>query len=122
VRERKLVVRSIAQQLVDAGVLNKEQIRNPSYYATKSSTTPRPDGNGLLWNCLRSALSQVGKENGLEDGHQRQSSGSRVRLAAQGLTDVATAKTIDYIKQSEHNVRDEYRPAGERPQRRELAN
>ncbi|KKK60968.1 hypothetical protein LCGC14_3019060, partial [marine sediment metagenome] len=105
VRQRKLIVRGIANQLVDAGVLNREQIKNPAYYrhqvldyaraqvkyaqgAGKKVRTPK-------WARRMGSMLDI-NANLLE---------AEFEWLHKALTDIATAKTIEWVKNSEHNVR-----------------
>lgn len=105
VRQRKLVVRQVANDLVRAGVLRAEQVRNPAYYRHQ---------------VLDYARAQVNYAKGagrkLRSPHWARRMGSTLDINAnlleaefdwlhKAFTDIATARTIEWIKRSEHNVR-----------------
>lgn len=105
VRKRKLIVAKVADDLVNAGVLHKEQVRNPAYYRHQ---------------VLDYARAQVayakGTGNKLRSPHWARRMGSTLDINAnfleaefdwlhKALTDIETAKTIQWIKNSGHNIR-----------------
>ncbi|WP_226018401.1 SNF2-related protein [Novosphingobium sp. FKTRR1] len=102
--KRKLVNRKIAQELVDVGVLEAEQIKNPAYYRHQVLEYAR-------------AQAQYARTPGkkLKTPKWAQRMGSTLDINAnlleaefdwlnKALVDIPVAKTIEWIKQSEHNI------------------
>jgi hypothetical protein len=105
VRQRQLFTRKIANLLVDAGVLHKDSVKNPAYYRHQ---------------VLDYARAQVAYAKGagkkVKTPHWATRHGSELDINAnlleaefdwlhKALTDISTAKTIGWIKRSEHNIR-----------------
>ena len=105
IRLRQEISTRIANDLVDSGVLHKEQIKNPAYYRHQ---------------VLDYARAQVAYAKGagkkLKTPHWARRMGSRLDINVnlleaefewmqKALTDIATARTIEWFKQSEYNVR-----------------
>ena len=107
VRMRKQVVMHTAQQLVDAGVLRSEQIKNPAYYRHQVLDYARAQEKYL-----------EGKGRRLKSPYWHKRQGSKLDINAnlleaefewlhKAFTDVAKADAIAAIDRSEHNVRAE---------------
>jgi len=107
VRERKLIVRAVSDRLVAAGVLSKHQVKNPSYYrhvvldyARAQHTLANSAGAGRLrtpkWARRMGSKMDI-NANLLE---------AEFDWLHKALTDIATATSIDWIKKSDHNIRD----------------
>jgi tRNA G10 N-methylase Trm11 len=106
VRERKLIVSSLADELVEHGILRKEQIKNPAYY------------RHVVLDYARSTEAYArGTGEKLRTPYWAQRKGSQLDINANLLEaefdwmhkaymDIAAAKTIGWIKDSTHNVRD----------------
>lgn len=105
VRQRKLIVRDVADRLVAAGVLHRDQIRNPAYYRHQVLDYAR-------------AMVQFAKGPGrqVKTPHWARRMGSTLDINAnlleaefdwlhKALTDIATADTLAWIQDSGHNVR-----------------
>lgn len=106
VMRRKLLNRQVAQQLVDAGVLEAEQIKNPAYYRHQVLEYARAQ--------MKMAHSP-GKK--LKTPKWAKRMGSSLDINAnlleaefdwlnKALVDVPVAKTIEWIKRSPHNILD----------------
>lgn len=109
VRKRKLVNREIANEMVAAGVLSREQIRNPAYF------------RHMVLDYARAEM-RLAKGTGqkIKSPYWAKRMGSSLDINAHLLeaefewlqkaqVDIATAKTIDWLKKSEHNIRDDLR-------------
>lgn len=107
VRQRKLTNDRIARDMVDAGVLDPEQVKNPAYfrhqvleYALMTAAAARKGGSRLRtpkW-AKRMGSSLDINANLLE---------AEFEWMHKALTDIETARTIEWIKKSEHNIRPE---------------
>lgn len=107
VRARKMIVTSVARQLVDAGVLRREQVRNPAYYrhqvldyARAEIAAARSGGQKLRtprW-ASRAGSSLDINANLLE---------AEFDWLHKAFINIAEARTIEWIKRSGHNVRDQ---------------
>lgn len=107
VRARKRFVSSIAQQLVDAGVLDRERIKNPAYYRHQVLDYARAQ-----MALARSTDSKVkapkwAKRMGSELAINANLLEAEFDWLQKALTDIETAKTIKWIKGSEHNIRED---------------
>lgn len=102
--KRKLANRKVAQELVDAGVLEAEQIKNPSYYRHQVLEYAR-------------AQMQYAKTPGkkLRTPKWAKRMGSTLDINAnlleaefdwlnKAFVDIPVAETIEWIKKSEHNI------------------
>lgn len=105
VRQRKLIVRQVANDLVAAGVLRREQVRNPAYYRHQ-----------VLDYARATVQMAKGTGNKLRSPHWARRMGSTLDINAnlleaefdwlqKAFTDIATANTINWIKRSGHNIR-----------------
>lgn len=105
VRQRKLIVRKVANDLVAAGVLHKDQVKNPAYYRHQVLDYARATVNYAK-----------GPGNKLRSPHWARRMGSTLDINAnlleaefdwlhKAFTDIETAKTINWIKNSKHNIR-----------------
>src|SRR5690606_25140544 len=105
---RNELVRKVADDLVDAGVLTREQVKNPYYYRHQV----------IEYAKLHVRAKGTGKK--LRQPHWARRMGSTLDINAnlleaefewlqRAMTDIATARTIEWLKQSEHNIRDEVR-------------
>lgn len=106
VRMRNDLVRRVADDLVEAGVLSRQQIRNPAYYRHQ---------------VLDYARAQVAYASGpgkkLQTPKWARRMGSRLDINAnlleaefewmqKALTDIAVANSIQWFKNSDYNIRD----------------
>lgn len=114
VRKRKLVNRRIADEMVEAGVLTREQIRNPSYfrhmvleYARAEMRLARGAGSKIkspYWAKRMGSALDI-NANLLE---------AEFEWLQKAQIDIATAKTIEWIKQSDHNIVDRLKKKAKR--------
>jgi hypothetical protein len=107
IRKRKLYNRRLAQQMVEAGVLTAEQVRNPAYFRHMVLDYARAEAR----------LARTGK---IKSPYWAKRMGSQLDINANLLeaefewmmkarNDISTANVIDWLKQSPHNIRDELR-------------
>lgn len=106
VRRRKLINREVANEMVAAGVLTREQIRNPAYfrhmvldYAKAEMKMARGAGSKVkspYW-AKRMGSSLDINANLLE---------AEFEWLQKAQVDIATAKTIDWLKKSDHNIKE----------------
>jgi len=108
VRRRKMVVTAVANQLVEAGVLHREQIKNPAYYRHQ------------VLDYARGVVAELRVKGGgkrVRSPYWASRSGSSLDINAnlleaefewlqKAMTDVSTAGTIEWVRDSEHNLRD----------------
>lgn len=104
VRQRKLMVSRIASQLVEAGVLLPEQVKNPAYYRHQvlayAQAMEKLAADGEI-----SAPRWASRINNSADinANLLEAEFDWLRKA---LIDIKTAQTIQWIKDSKHNVRE----------------
>ncbi|WP_337846831.1 DEAD/DEAH box helicase family protein [Sphingomonas sp.] len=109
---RKLINRRIAEELVDAGVLTSDRIKNPAYFRHQVLDYAR----------AQARIAQSGKKK-LRSPKWARRMGSSLDInanlleaefdwLAKALTDIPTARTIEWIKRSEHNILDRLRREG----------
>lgn len=109
VRKRKLINREIADEMVSAGVLSREQIRNPAYF------------RHMVLDYARAEM-RLAKGTGqkIKSPYWAKRMGSTLDINAHLLeaefewlqkaqVDIATAKMIDWLKKSDHNIREDLR-------------
>ncbi len=109
VLRRKLINKQLADEMVKAGVLTREQIKNPAYYRhmvldfarneMKNAKTPGSKIKSPYW-AKRMGSSLDINANLLE---------AEFDWMQKALVDIATANTIEWVKKSKHNIRDELR-------------
>lgn len=105
IRERKLIVRSIADQMVAAGVLHREQVRNPAYYRHQVLDYARAQVNWAKGPGKKVKAPRWARRMGSMRDINANLLEAEFEWMQKALTDIATAKTITWIKDSEHNVR-----------------
>ena len=107
--KRKLANRVIANELVAAGVLEAEQMKNPAYYRHQVLEYARAE--------QKRAATASGTGSRLRSPRWAKRMGSTLDINAnlleaefdwlnKALTDIPVAKTIEWIKRSEHNILD----------------
>jgi hypothetical protein len=102
--KRKIVNKKLAQELVDAGVLEAEQIRNPTYYRhqvleyaraqQKFAATPGGKLKAPKWARRMGSTMDI-NANLLE---------AEFDWLNKAFMDIQIAKSIDWIKDSDHNI------------------
>lgn len=108
VRRRKVVNKALADEMVKAGVLTAEQIKNPAYYRHMVLEFARAE--------MKNA--QLGSASKIKSPYWAQRMGSTLDINAnlleaefdwmqKALNDIATARTIEWLKKSSHNIRDD---------------
>jgi N12 class adenine-specific DNA methylase len=117
VRQRKAANYALAKQLVAAGVLTSEQIRNPAYYRhmvldyARAQIEAAKNGGTMMVN---------GKPVRVRTPYWARRKGSSLDINSNLLeaeadwmlkahTDIQTATTLNWLKASEHNIRDDLR-------------
>jgi len=109
VRSRKLHNKRLADDMVRAGVLTREQIKNPAYFRHMVLDYARHEAR-----MARSGQSKI------KSPYWARRLGSSLDINANLLeaeldwmlkarTDIATADTISWVKESSHNIRDQLR-------------
>lgn len=107
--KRKVVNRKVAQELVDAGVLDAEQIKNPAYYRHQVLEYARAQ--------QRESMKLSGAAKRLRSPKWARRMGSNLDINAnlleaefdwlhKAFTDIPVAQAIEWIKTSEHNILD----------------
>ena len=104
-RQRKLIVRGIANQLVDAGVLTAEQIKNPAYYRHQVLDYARAQVKYAQGAGKRVRAPRWARRMGSMLDINANLLEAEFEWLHKAMTDIATAKTIEWVKDSEHNVR-----------------
>lgn len=109
IRRRKEYNREVANAMVEAGVLTRQQIKNPAYfrhmvldYARHEAKMARQPGNKLkspYWAKRLGSTLDI-NANYLE---------AELDWLLKARIDTATANTLDWIKESDHNIRDRLR-------------
>lgn len=105
VRQRKLIIRKVADDLVRSGVLHKDQVKNPAYYRHQVLEYART---------VQNYAHGTGKK--LRTPYWAKRMGSTLDINAnlleaefdwlhKAFMGIETVKTIDWIKKSEHNIR-----------------
>lgn len=105
VRQRKLIIRQVANDLVRIGVLHRDQVKNPAYYRHQVLDYAR---------AVKSYAKGTGKK--LRTPYWAKRMGSTLDINAnlleaefdwlhKAFMGIETVKTIDWIKRSEHNIR-----------------
>lgn len=105
VRQRKLIIRQVANDLVRSGVLHRDQVKNPAYYRHQVLDYAR---------AVRNYAKGTGKK--LRTPYWAKRMGSTLDINAnlleaefdwlhKAFMGIETVKTIDWIKRSEHNIR-----------------
>lgn len=108
IRQRKLIARGIANRLVEAGILHREQIKNPAYYRHQ------------ILDYARATVEEAKKPRKKRAIHspkwaKRMGSSKNINAILEAefewlykaLTGLAEAELIKSIKTSDHNTRDE---------------
>ena len=108
-RSRKTHNSRIANAMVEAGVLTREEIKNPAYFRhmvldyaraeAKLAATPGSKVKSPYWAKRLGSLKDI-NANILE---------AELDWLMKAQVDIATAKTIDWLKTSDHNIRDRLR-------------
>lgn len=104
VRDRKAFVRRIANDMVRAGVLSREQVKNPAYFRhqvleyarLRGEQARRGDVSAPKWARRMGSTMDI-NANLLE---------AEFEWLHKAITDTATARVIDWLDNSVHNVRD----------------
>lgn len=106
VRRRKALNRTIAQELVTAGVLDAERLKNPAYYrhvvlsyAQAEAAAARVKGVGKKLRSPRWAK-RMGSSQDINANYLE----AEFDWLAKALVDIPTAKAISWIGDSEHNI------------------
>lgn len=105
VRQRKLIADTVADDMVRAGVLSADRIQNPAYFRHQ-----------VLDYARAQAKFAQGTGDRLKKPYWAKREGSTLDINAnyleaefdwlhKAMVDVAVAKTIDWIKRSDHNIR-----------------
>lgn len=107
-RERKAHNHQVAEEMVQAGVLTREQIKNPAYF------------RHMVLDYARHEAALARSPSKVKSPYWARRMGSTLDINANLLeaeldwlqkaqVDITTANTIEWIKKSEHNTRDELR-------------
>jgi N12 class adenine-specific DNA methylase len=105
VRQRKLLIRDVANSMVKAGVLHRDQVKNPNYYRHQVLHYAR---------AVNKFPSGTGKKLRTPYWAKRMGSTLDINLNLleaefdwlhKAMVSVDTVKTIDWIKKSDHNIR-----------------
>jgi hypothetical protein len=106
VRKRKALNRSIAQDLVESGVLDAERLKNPNYYrhvvldyARAEAAAARVAGVGKKLRSPRWAR-RMGSEKDINANYLE----AEFDWLAKALVDIPTARAIAWIGDSSHNI------------------
>jgi N12 class adenine-specific DNA methylase len=106
VRKRKALNRTISQEMVDAGVLDAERLKNPNYYrhvvldyARAEAAAARVPGVGKKLRSPRWAR-RLGSEKDINANYLE----AEFDWLAKALVDIPTAKAISWIGDSSHNI------------------
>jgi len=107
VRKRQAISEDVVKDLLDAGVLTKEQVSNPSYYrhmVLEYARAQRANYSKSTPGKLRETFwhGREGSDKDINTNYLE----AEFDWLHKAYTDVAVAKTIDHIKKSEHNIRD----------------
>ncbi|MEK9754334.1 MAG: hypothetical protein VW338_14160, partial [Rhodospirillaceae bacterium] len=112
VRRRKLVVAAVARDLVDAGVLNDEQIRNPSYYRHVVLEYAQAEASRARGTGKRVRSPYWAQRLGSHKDINANLLEAELDWLMKAMNDIATARTIEWLKNSEHNIRGDVVAAG----------
>ncbi len=120
VKVRSKLVKQLADEMVDAGVLDRERLKNPAYYRHQ---------------VLEYARAQVAYAKGagkkLKTPKWARRMGSSLDINAnlleaefewmqKALMDISTARTIDWFRKSQYNVRDDVIAAGREHNKKQI--
>jgi hypothetical protein len=114
VRQRKLANYELSKELVSSGVLRSDQIRNPAYYRhmvldyARAQIEAAQNGGTIM---------VAGRPVKVQTPYWAKRKGSQMDINSNLLeaeadwmlkahTDIQTAKTLQWLKESEHNIRD----------------
>ncbi|HYH37655.1 MAG TPA: hypothetical protein VD860_05495, partial [Azospirillum sp.] len=107
VRQRLLIVRRVAQQMVEAGVLHREQVMNPAYFRHQVLEYAR--GEQAAARRAKGPLKSpkwLRREGSAKDINANYLE-AEFEWMAKALTDITTARTLTWIRNSDLNVRDQ---------------
>jgi hypothetical protein len=116
-RTRKAFNAQLAEQMVDAGILTREQIRNPAYYRhmvldyARAQIEAAQNGGTIIVNGkpvrVRSPYWAKRKGSSLDINSNLLEAEADWMLKA--FADIQTAQTLNWIKDSDHNIREQLR-------------
>ena len=104
--KRKLVNRKIAQELVDAGVLEAEQIKNPAYYRHQVLEYARAQAQYARTPGKKLRTPKWAKRMGSSLDINANLLEAEFDWLNKAFIDIPVAQTIEWIKKSEHNILD----------------
>lgn len=107
--KRKLANRKVAQELVDAGVLEAEQIKNPAYYRHQVLEYARAQAQYARTPGKKLRQPKWAKRMGSSLDINANLLEAEFDWLNKAFIDIPVAKTIEWIKKSEHNILDDLR-------------
>ncbi|SKB32251.1 LPD3 domain-containing protein [Sphingopyxis flava] len=111
---RKVVNRKIAQDLIDAGVLTSDRIKNPAYFRHQVLEYARTQQRIAASGKKRLRSPKWAKRMGSSLDINANLLEAEFDWLAKALTDIPVARAIDWIKRSEHNILDRLRSEAKR--------
>lgn len=103
--KRKLVNRNVANELVAAGVLDAERVKNPSYFRHQVLEYARAQGRAAAGGgSARLRSPKWAKRMGSSLDINANILEAEFDWLSKAMTDIPTAQAIDWIKKSEHNI------------------
>jgi N12 class adenine-specific DNA methylase len=111
VRNRKAYVRAVSDRMVATGVLTREQVKNPAYF------------RHMVLDYARHEAALAHGPNKVKSPYWAKRMGSKLDINANILEaeldwlqkaqiDIATAETLEWVKNSPHNIRETLRAKG----------